>query len=57
MVPMDYYPKRMRSEEEVKWLLTSAQASNLNLIRVWGGGMYPDDHFYELADSMGLLVW
>lgn len=57
MVPMDYYPKRMRSEEEVKWLLTSAQASNLNLLRVWGGGMYPDDHFYELADSMGLLVW
>jgi hypothetical protein len=33
MMPMDYFPLRSKSEEEVKWLLTSAQAANINMIR------------------------
>jgi beta-mannosidase len=37
--------------------LTDALEANVNLIRVWGGGIYESDDFYELADEQGLLVW
>jgi beta-mannosidase len=50
MVPMDYYPDRMKSNEEIKWFLEEATAANMNMLRVWGGGMYMDDNFYEMAD-------
>jgi beta-mannosidase len=37
--------------------LTDATEANVNLIRVWGGGIYESDEFYELADERGILVW
>lgn len=37
--------------------LRQAVAANLNLIRVWGGGIYESDDFYELCDELGLLTW
>ncbi|AYF98017.1 glycoside hydrolase family 2 protein [Protaetiibacter intestinalis] len=37
--------------------LRQAVAANLNLVRVWGGGIYEDDAFYELCDELGLLAW
>ncbi|WP_243062241.1 glycoside hydrolase family 2 protein [Humibacter sp. RRB41] len=37
--------------------LADATEANVNLIRVWGGGIYESDDFYELADEAGLLVW
>jgi beta-mannosidase len=37
--------------------LTDAVEGNVNLLRVWGGGIYESDDFYELADEQGLLVW
>lgn len=43
--------------EDVIWILQSAVESNMNMIRVWGGGYYQTDEFYDLADQMGLLVW
>lgn len=38
-------------------LLQSCVAANFNTIRVWGGGYYPDDYFYDLCDEYGLIVW
>lgn len=38
-------------------LLHQAAAVGINLLRVWGGGVYPSDYFYELANRLGLLIW
>ena len=45
------------SAERTKELLKSCAAANYNMIRVWGGGIYPDDYLYELCDEKGILIW
>ena len=45
------------SKEKIDYLLKSAVRCNYNTIRVWGGGYYPSDTFYELCDEYGLIVW
>lgn len=57
MVPIDYYPDRMKSEEYLEWLFHSADKANYNVIRIWAGGMYLTDRFYEMADELGMLIW
>ena len=41
----------------IRGLLLSAQTANMNMMRVWGGGIYESDLFYELADEMGITIW
>jgi beta-mannosidase len=43
--------------EKLERLLTLAQRANVNLLRVWGGGLVETTEFYELCDRLGLLVW
>ncbi len=39
------------------FLLQAAKDSHMNMLRVWGGGLYESDLFYDLADEMGILLW
>lgn len=38
-------------------MVTDAANANMNMIRIWGGGIYEDDYFYELCDRHGIMVW
>ena len=55
-IPADSFVTRV-TDERYRSLLQSAVDANMNMLRVWGGGIYEDDRFYELADELGLLVW
>ncbi|MBQ3039976.1 MAG: glycoside hydrolase family 2 protein [Clostridia bacterium] len=55
-VPLDSLPSRI-SKERTEQLIKDCIFANFNSIRVWGGGFYPDDYFYELCDKYGLIVW
>ncbi|MBB3975117.1 beta-mannosidase [Rhizobium azooxidifex] len=55
-IPADALFSRV-TREGVRDLLQSAVDANMNMIRVWGGGFYEPDWFYDLCDEMGLMVW
>ncbi len=55
-IPIKYFPGQAK-EEDYKKLLQSCKDANFNMLRVWGGGVYEDDRFYELCDEMGIMVW
>ncbi|MBD9591448.1 glycoside hydrolase family 2 protein [Ensifer sp. ENS07] len=55
-IPADALASRV-TREGVEDLLTSAVDANMNMIRVWGGGFYEPDWFYDLCDRLGLMVW
>ncbi len=45
------------TEDEYKKLIKMAKDANMNMLRVWGGGIYEKDIFYELCDELGIMVW
>lgn len=55
-IPEDNILSRVHKERTRK-LLENCVAANFNCIRVWGGGYYPGDDFYDLCDELGLMVW
>ncbi|MCX5513224.1 beta-mannosidase [Kaistia algarum] len=55
-IPADALPSAI-TEDRVRALLSAAVEANMNMIRVWGGGFYEFDLFYDLCDELGLLVW
>jgi len=55
-IPEDHLLGRV-DKETTRTLLQKAVFANFNSIRVWGGGHYPQDWFYDLCDEMGLIVW
>lgn len=56
MIPLDNFLPRVGHDRYEKHVL-DAKAVNMNMLRVWGGGVYEDDYFYELCDRHGILVW
>ncbi len=55
-IPADALAGRI-TEGATRGLLESAVAANMTMIRVWGGGRYEPDSFYDACDELGLLVW
>lgn len=55
-IPADPFNERI-SSEKLNWLLKSTQLANMNVLRVWGGGNYESDEFYDLADQLGIMIW
>lgn len=55
-IPEDNILARV-TPERTRRLLEDCKAANFNAIRVWGGGYYPDDAFYDICDELGLIVW
>ena len=55
-IPEDNVLPRV-TPERTRQLLTDARDCHFNCIRVWGGGYYPDDFFYDICDELGLIVW
>jgi len=55
-IPQDNFLPEV-SKERYKALLEDCSKSNINMLRVWGGGVYEDDEFYNQCDANGILVW
>ena len=55
-IPADSFVGAIPNEQYQR-LLQLAQAGNLNMLRIWGGGIYEHDIFYDLCDQLGILVW
>lgn len=56
VVPQDAFPARV-TRSDVEYLVGMAAAASMNMLRVWGGGIYQSDDFYDLCDEYGILVW
>jgi beta-mannosidase len=55
-IPSDAFQERV-TDEKLERLLRSAQLAHMNMLRVWGGGIYERDSFYEIADRLGIMLW
>ena len=55
-IPQDNFLPRVTPEKYEKTIL-DARNANMNMLRVWGGGIYENDLFYDLCDKYGILIW
>ncbi len=56
VIPFDVFLPRV-TNKQYETIIKQAVEANMNMIRVWGGGVYERDEFYDLCDKYGLLVW
>lgn len=55
-IPQDNFLPRVSHEKYEKTILDAVNV-NMNMLRIWGGGIYEEDVFYDLCDQYGILVW
>lgn len=55
-IPASAFPASVK-RKDYRELLVMAREAGMNMLRVWGGGIYEADDFYELCDSLGIMVW
>ncbi|MDD5508880.1 MAG: glycoside hydrolase family 2 protein [Bacteroidales bacterium] len=55
-IPNDVFLTRV-TPDRYEYIVRSAAEANMNMLRVWGGGIYEDDLFYDLCDDYGIMVW
>jgi beta-mannosidase len=55
-IPADVFQGRV-DREKYESLLQSCAEANFNMLRVWGGGIYEQDEFYDICDDLGICVW
>lgn len=55
-IPPDSFITRF-DKKKLDYMLDAVQFSNMNMIRIWGGGYYESDEFYDACDERGILVW
>ncbi|CAF1213117.1 unnamed protein product [Adineta steineri] len=55
-IPSDSFQERV-SDEKLERLLRSGQVAHMNMLRIWGGGIYERDSFYEMTDRLGIMLW
>ncbi|XP_050296172.1 beta-mannosidase-like [Anthonomus grandis grandis] len=56
-IPINVLPELGQDRQTIRHLLQSAKDVNMNMLRVWGGGVYESDYFYEVADQLGIMIW
>ncbi|KAK4886003.1 hypothetical protein RN001_002274 [Aquatica leii] len=57
IIPLSILPELSYNSTHIKFLLQSSKDVHMNMLRVWGGGLYESDAFYKTADELGLLIW
>ena len=55
-VPLEHWPA-VATDEQYRFHVEKAAEANFNMLRVWGGGLYERDIFYDLCDELGVMVW
>lgn len=56
LIPFDSFGPRVTDAYMAK-IMGDAQRANMNMVRIWGGGMYLPDSFFDTADALGLMIW
>lgn len=55
-IPIDSFQSRV-TDADREYIMLAAAEANMNMVRVWGGGLYQPDQFYSVADRMGIMIW